>query len=66
MFFLKQDDLYWDGENWVENWREAKVYGSAAIALYKAPNSSCKATGLNQEQWVEYYNCIELKNEEKN
>lgn len=51
MFHLKQNDLFWNGRAWTEDWRRAIVYGSAAAAIAQAPNDRCIATGLNIEAW---------------
>lgn len=59
MFFIKDKDLYWDGEKWVEDWHQAKPYGSAATAVNSAPNRECLATGFDDEQWNFYYNRTE-------
>lgn len=56
MFFLKQDNKYWNGKEWIEEWRLAVVYGSAATAVNKAPNRICIATGATPEQWNKYHN----------
>jgi hypothetical protein len=65
MFFLKQNDKYWDSQKWVEDWKQAIVYGSAAAAISQAPNRTCKATGANREQWEEYcLGCESLEDDE--
>jgi hypothetical protein len=56
MFFLKQDNKYWNGKKWIEDWRLAIVYGSAATAVNKAPNRICMATPFTTEQWNAYCN----------
>jgi hypothetical protein len=65
MFFLKQDGKYWNGKEWIENWKLAQVYGSAATAVNKAPNRICIATGFTSEQWDAYYNKLDINNNGK-
>jgi hypothetical protein len=54
MFFLKQDDKYWDGKEWIEDWHNAICYGSAATAVNHAPNRTCLATSFTLVQWDAY------------
>lgn len=56
MFFLKKNDLFWDGKNWIEDWHTAKCYGSAATAVEAAPDRACLATGFTLDQWEAWYN----------
>lgn len=65
MFFIKQGDKFWDGKQWVEDWRQATVYGSVTAAVKRlTKNSTAKAVGLDREQWEEYcLGCESLEEE---
>lgn len=56
MFYLKQHNLFWDGKDWIDDWRMAMCYGSAVAAIKAAPNQTCFATGFTVEQWDAFYN----------